>query len=255
MPARPGGPRLSRDVAPGVHRLEHAFVNSYLIVDGDAVTIVDTAFPATWDLLPRVLAAIGRRPGDVAAVVLTHAHFDHLGFAKRIREEWNVPVWAHPEEDYIAAHPYRYAHESPRMLYPFRYPGSVPVIGRMVKAGALLVPGIEDLRPLVPGTELDVPGRPEVVFTPGHTFGHCALHLPDRDALLTGDALVTFNPYTAGTGPQVVSAAATADLEQAFESLALLDAVDAGTVLPGHGEPWRSGVRAATVEARLAGPS
>ena len=32
------------------------------------------------------------------------------------------------------------------------------------------------------------PGRPRVVFTPGHTYGHCALHLPDRDVLLTGDA-------------------------------------------------------------------
>jgi glyoxylase-like metal-dependent hydrolase (beta-lactamase superfamily II) len=31
---------------------------------------------------------------------------------------------------------------------------------------------------------LDVPGSPRVVFSPGHTYGHCALHLPDGDVLL-----------------------------------------------------------------------
>jgi glyoxylase-like metal-dependent hydrolase (beta-lactamase superfamily II) len=35
---------------------------------------------------------------------------------------------------------------------------------------------------------LDVAGRPVVVHTPGHTCGHCCLHLPDRGVLLAGDA-------------------------------------------------------------------
>jgi glyoxylase-like metal-dependent hydrolase (beta-lactamase superfamily II) len=255
MAAPRGGPTITRSVAPGVHRLEHAFVNCYLVVEGDDVTVVDAAFPATWRLLPLALEAVGRRPEDVRALVLTHAHFDHLGFARRIREEWGVPVYGHPAEEYIAAHPYRYAHQSPRLTYPLRYPAILPVMSRMVGAGALTVPGIEDLRPIAPGQTLDVPGRPRVVFSPGHTFGHCALHLIDRDALLSGDALVTFNPYTAGEGPQVVSGAATADLDQAFASLTALEEADTGIVLPGHGAPWRRGIRTATAAARLAGPS
>jgi glyoxylase-like metal-dependent hydrolase (beta-lactamase superfamily II) len=255
MPRRTGGPTLTRNVAPGIHRLEHAFVNAYLVEEGDAVTIIDAAFPATWELLPKALDAIGRRPSDVEALVLTHAHFDHLGFAKRIREEWGVPVWGHAEEQYIASHPYRYAHQSPRLLYPARYPAILPIMARMVGAGALVVPGVDDLRSLLPGAPLDVPGHPEVVLTPGHTFGHCVLHLPDRGALLTGDALVTLDPYTAHRGPQVVSAAATADISQAFASLDLLDELEADVLLPGHGDPWRGGVRAATAAAREAGPS
>jgi glyoxylase-like metal-dependent hydrolase (beta-lactamase superfamily II) len=31
---------------------------------------------------------------------------------------------------------------------------------------------------------LDVPGSLRVVLSPGHTYGDCALHLPDRDVLL-----------------------------------------------------------------------
>jgi glyoxylase-like metal-dependent hydrolase (beta-lactamase superfamily II) len=44
---------------------------------------------------------------------------------------------------------------------------------------------------------LPVPGSPRVVFTPGHTLGHCALHFPERDAVIAGDAVVTLDPYTA----------------------------------------------------------
>jgi glyoxylase-like metal-dependent hydrolase (beta-lactamase superfamily II) len=126
---------------------------------------------------------------------------------------------------------------------------------RMVRAGALAVPGISGLRWMEPFDELQVPGRPRVVFTPGHTYGHCALHLPDRDVVLSGDALVTFNPYTAQVGPQVVSGAATADLDLAFESLDVLAETGASVVLPGHGEPWRHGAESAVAEARLRGPS
>jgi glyoxylase-like metal-dependent hydrolase (beta-lactamase superfamily II) len=250
-----GKGRLIRNVAPGVHQLEHAFVNCYLVEDGDAVTIVDAAFPRTWPLVAKALAAIGRSPADVRALVLTHAHFDHLGFAARAQSEWGVPVWAHPREEYIAAHPYRYAHENARALYPLRYPASIPVLARMTDAGALSVPGVRHLNFFEPGQALDVPGRPRIVFSPGHTFGHSALFLPDRDALLVGDALVTFDPYTGYAGPQIVSGAATADSDEALRSLTALEETGASTVLSGHGAPWFRGIGAAADNARRASRS
>jgi glyoxylase-like metal-dependent hydrolase (beta-lactamase superfamily II) len=250
--------RLTRNVARGIHRLEHAHVNCYLLEDDDrdaGLTLIDTAFPATWPLLQRALEAIGRSPEELRAVVLTHAHFDHLGMARRLREEWDLPLWGHRDDQFIASHPYRYAHESPRLLYAAWYPAILPIMARMTAAGALGVHGVDDLRPLEPGEEVDVPGHPTVLFTPGHTYGHCALHLPDRDAILSGDALVTFNPYTAESGPQVVSAAATADLDMAFASLDAIEQTGARTLLPGHGDPWLDGVASAVAGARAAGPS
>ncbi len=252
---RRGQPVFTKNVAPGIHRLEHAFVNLYLVEDGDGITLVDTGLPTTWPLLLRALAVLERHPADITAIALTHAHFDHLGFARRAQGELGVPVWAHEKERYIAEHPYRYAHENNRLLYPILHPGSIPILGTMAVAGALNVEGITGLRTWEPGATADVPGRPRVVFTPGHTFGHCALHFPDRDTLISGDALVTLDPYTGVTGPQIVSGAATADSVEALMTLDALAATDASVVLPGHGEPWRGGIEAAVDHARAMGPS
>ncbi|HEY8318178.1 MAG TPA: MBL fold metallo-hydrolase [Amnibacterium sp.] len=256
----PIGPRrfqavLTRNVAQGVHRLAHAGVNCYLVEEGRAVTVVDAALPATWPYLRTALEALHRGPSDVAALVLTHAHFDHLGFARRMQEEWDVPVYAHPAERTIAAHPYRYAHENPRASYPIRHPGGVPILAAMAAAGAFRVQGIDEFTEFGPGDELDLPGRLRVVFTPGHTFGHSALLLEGRSALLCGDALVTLDPYTGFTGPRIVAGAATADSAQALDSLRAIAETDADRLLPGHGDPWRTGAAAAAAVARSVGAS
>ncbi|MCU1541118.1 MAG: hypothetical protein JWM01_2065, partial [Arthrobacter sp.] len=96
---------------------------------------------------------------------------------------------------------------------------------------------------------------PEVVFSPGHTSGHCALFLRGRGVLFSGDALVTLDPYTGRTGPRIVAGAATADSGQNLESLTSLERTGAGLVLPGHGDPWTRGIEEAVAIARHQGPA
>ncbi|MDM7831633.1 MBL fold metallo-hydrolase [Cellulomonas edaphi] len=241
------------EVADRVFRIEHAHVNLYLVVEGSDVLIVDAGHPETWDVVGRSLREIGMRPGSVQGLVLTHAHFDHTGFAARAQRQLGVPVWAHPREHYLAAHPYRYAHERPRAAYPVRHPRALPILAAMARAGAWRVPGVRGLLDLPTGETVAVAGSPRVVFTPGHTFGHCALHLPERDVVLSGDALVTLDPYTGLRGPQIVAGAATADSAQALASLDALTDTGATTLLPGHGEPWSAGVVQAVAAARERG--
>jgi glyoxylase-like metal-dependent hydrolase (beta-lactamase superfamily II) len=120
----------------------------------------------------------------------------------------------------------------------------------MTAAGALAVRGVEADRELVDGDVLPVPGSPQVIHTPGHTDGECVFYLPDRAVLLSGDALVTLDPYTARRGPRLVAPAATADSTQAAASLERIACLEATVMLPGHGDPWRDGVAAAVDEAR-----
>ena len=72
---------------------------------------------------------------------------------------------------------------------------------------------------------------------------------------VTGNAVVTLNPYTGGHGPQIVARATTADSAQALRSLDAIAATGATIVLTGHGQPWRRGAAAIADEARRAGIS
>ncbi|GEK23453.1 MBL fold metallo-hydrolase [Cellulomonas xylanilytica] len=244
---------ITSEVADRVYRLAHAYVSCYLVEDDGRVLLVDAGLPAMWPMLADALREHALGPDDVTGLVLTHAHFDHTGFAARAQDRLRVPVWAHEEDFFIAEHPYRYAHENPRALYPIRHPRAVRILASMTRAGALRVPGVRGMHALRAGDLPDAPGSPVVVPTPGHTAGHCALHLLGRDAVLSGDALVTLDPYTGDTGPQIVAGAATADSTQALASLDALAATGATTVLPGHGEPWTAGVASAVQAARATG--
>jgi glyoxylase-like metal-dependent hydrolase (beta-lactamase superfamily II) len=94
-----------------------------------------------------------------------------------------------------------------------------------------------------------------VIFTPGHTHGHCSLLFADRGAVIVGDAFVMLDPYTGRRGPCVVAGAATADSAQALRSLDALAGLPADIALTGHGPPWREGMSAAIERARSAGPA
>jgi glyoxylase-like metal-dependent hydrolase (beta-lactamase superfamily II) len=242
---------LHRDVAEGVHRIGEHFVNWYLVEEGGRITIVDAGLPASWQSLLEALGGIGRSPGDVEALVLTHAHFDHIGFADRARVELGVPVWVHENDASLTKRPWLYMSERS----PLSYLGSrtLPIVASFIRAGAPRVGPIRQVRRFGNEGVLDVPGSPRILFTPGHTLGHVALHLPERDAVISGDALVTHDPYTDTRGPRVVARAATADSERALASLELLANSGAGTLLPGHGEPWRDGAESAVREARRVG--
>src|SRR3712207_4217698 len=95
------------NAADGIHRIADAYTNWYLVEDGGRLTVVDAGVPTSWSSLQEALARIGRTSADVEAVVLTHAHFDHVGFAERARKELHVPIYVHENDAPLVRHPSR----------------------------------------------------------------------------------------------------------------------------------------------------
>ena len=238
-------------VAEGVHHARAKHVSWVLVTEGDAVTLVDTGYPGDRARLFRSLELVGRSVSDVAAVVLTHGHPDHIGSAEHLRSGEGVRVLAH-EREAPNARGERIEQIGELTILRNAWRPSVLVWAMdVLRLGAATVERLGELDTFSDGA-LDVPGHPTVVHTPGHTSGHCALHLPDRGALLVGDALMTGHAVDGRHhGPQLMPAFFNTDTEQARRSLQRLRDLPADVVVPGHG-PAHRGTPASAVDLALA---
>jgi glyoxylase-like metal-dependent hydrolase (beta-lactamase superfamily II) len=86
------------ELADGVFHVGRPGTNWQLLVEGDAVTLADAAWPRDLRLVAESLETIARRPEDVAVILLTHAHRDHLGTAAEVHRRYGTPVTSHVDE-------------------------------------------------------------------------------------------------------------------------------------------------------------
>ena len=236
-------------LAEGLVRLGTAYVNWYLVGDGSGVTVVDAGVPGYRPQLEPGLNLLGNSLGDVRAILLTHSDGDHTGVATALREETGAPVHLHPD-DAESARKSGAKKTDESMLAELRHPGTYRLFWEFGRNGGARPPVLDDTIAIADGQELDLPGKPRVIHTPGHTPGHVAYLFADHGALFVGDALCTWHPTRGRRGAQLM--AFNVSTPQSVESLGAIEGLDAGLVLVGHGEPWTDGPAAAAARAREA---
>ncbi len=247
-----------REVAPGVHRLGDHVVNFYLIEHPDGVVLIDAGLPGHRRQLAERLDRFGHRIEDIRAVLLTHGHPDHTGLAGPLSRA-GAQVWIHERDAPILRDGPRSAmrHARPErgmLPYLLRRPSALATPLALARQGGFTAPPVTGFQTFAGDRDLDqVPGRPQAVMLPGHTDGSTAYLFADRGLVFTGDALVTHDGLTGHTGPTVVCRAFTHDTATAVASLDRLADLPATLVLPGHGDPFPGGPRAAADQARAAG--
>lgn len=242
-------PRLTvTQVADGVHLASTGLVNWILAEEDGQVTLVDAGYPGDAARVRESLDRIGRSLDDVAAVLVTHAHVDHIGGI-----EWcglAAPVLTGAEEVPHAKREFLQQAGEIDVLLRAWNPRVLLWSLRILGVGATQDVAVPEIAACATGTPLDLPGRPVAVPTPGHTSGHTAYHFEGAGAVATGDALVTGHPVTGVRGPHLLPDFFTHDPEQAAAGLDALAALDAGIVLPGHGDEWTGSMRDAVERAR-----
>src|SRR6516165_790815 len=219
-----------------------------------SAALVDAGTPGDWQLFLRTLDTLGRRLDDLDAVVLTHAHPDHVGFAERARREGPTSVWVHNDDAAVAQGAKLGKGDAGLARYLARTEFYRTFISLFRHNATKIIPVVE-VSTFADDEVLDVPGKPRAVHIPGHTPGNAVLFLEPRRALLTGDTLVTHNPLTGRTGLQVMPSGFNSDTAQALASLSALENLNAEIILPAHGDPWHGPVSQAVQLARAAGTS
>lgn len=195
------------------------FVNAYLVLEDDGITLVDTTIKGA---RKKLLAAAEGLGAPIVRIALTHAHGDHVGSV----------------DELVAVMP------GVEVLISER---DAPLL---TKADMSLRPGEpqDKLRGGYPGIETaptamfvagDRVGSLEVVAAPGHTPGQVAF-LDTRDGtLLCGDAYTTLGGVRTTAKPSFpfpLAAMSTWSRATALESAKALRALDPQRLAPGHGK-------------------
>jgi glyoxylase-like metal-dependent hydrolase (beta-lactamase superfamily II) len=230
------------EVADGIFRLGTRWANFYLLVDGHEATLVDAGYPRYWPQVTQALDGLGLPANSIAAVLVTHHHVDHVGTAEQVRRSTGATVHVHEHDAEIVCGERR-SHVPPGFYRQSWRPSMTRYLAHTVAVGGARYRPVAEAAVLSEDGALDVPGRPRIVQTPGHTAGHCSVAVDDRRVLFAGDAMVNFD-YASGERGLALHRF-NEDRQRAFQSLARLDGVDADVVLFGHGDPWSQGSKRA----------
>ncbi|MBX9397310.1 MBL fold metallo-hydrolase [Streptomyces sp. TRM72054] len=239
-----------QQVADGTYLVHGSNTNWVILQDGDAITLVDTGYLGDRQRLLDSLAAVGSSPEAVAAVLITHAHNDHLGSAEYLRETYGTPVYLHEAEVPHARREFLHQVSVGRVLRNGWRPGVLPWAVHAIRSGGTAHVPVSSPQPFPAAGPLDLPGRPVPVHTPGHTAGHCVFLLPGAGAVISGDALVSGHATSRIKGPQLLPDMFHHERARALASLELIEGLPADVLLPGHGPVHRGAVRDAARQAR-----
>ncbi|CAL9326719.1 MBL fold metallo-hydrolase [Streptomyces sp. SudanB52_2052] len=237
-------------VVDGTYLVHGSNTNWVILTEGDAVTLVDTGYPGDREQLLASLAEVGSAPEAVAAVLITHAHNDHLGSAEYLRATYGTPVYLHEAEVPHARREFLHQVSVGTVLGNGWRPGVLPWAVHALRSGGTAHIPVTAPQAFPAEGALDLPGRPVPVHTPGHTDGHCAYHLPGTGVLISGDALVSGHPTSRVVGPQLLPDMFHRERSRAVASLDVLARLEGELLLPGHGPVHRGPVGDAAHRAR-----
>jgi glyoxylase-like metal-dependent hydrolase (beta-lactamase superfamily II) len=229
--------RNELEIASGIYHFDTGPFNWYIIEENEELTLVDAGFPGHYNVFKKGLKTLGFKIEDLKAIILTHAHSDHVGFANRLKKETGVPIYIHTDDKKMAGRILQLPWYG--LLSNAWRPYILKMLLTAIWNGILRIPTIKEVITFNDGDVLNVPGKPLVIHMPGHTNGSCSFYIKDRKVLFSGDNLVAQNTMQGKDGdPQIMHPLLNKDFKEAHKSLDLLKNLGEVIMLSGHGKPW-----------------
>lgn len=220
-------------------------VNPYLILAEEPI-VVDTGvkLPEAWAALGTRLKEFGLAIGDIRHLLITHAHVDHYGQAKKIKEASGCKVYANVKEkpQLEREHGMASSLDSPNTQF-FREWGVPEQLIRTNLQGqkmstSLLDPIGVDVC-LEDGKAVELAGvkiRP--VWVPGHAIGHTVYIIDEWKCMFSADHLLPdISPVPLLNFPDPAKKAKTRSLVEWLDSLTKVEPEPIRVAFPSHGEP------------------
>jgi len=148
------------------------YVYSY-VLNSDEPCLIDSGVAGSETEIFKVLEEQGRNPADLAVLLLTHSHPDHIGGARTIQSTSDCSIWSHPEARTWVENVDKQFADRP-----------VPGFHALVEGSVAIERELEDLEIVeVGGTSL------QVFYTPGHSRCSLSLFCEESGILFSGDAI------------------------------------------------------------------
>jgi len=221
-----------RQIVPGVYLIEGLRISHvYVIVTDDKLILVDSATANDADRIVHEIEQASFAISDLQAIIITHAHSDHIGSLSELVRRSGAEVWAHRAEVPFVQKKEPMPAASPVMRLLFRLSDRL--------AAGQTAPVVH--RALEDGERIEALGGLRVVHTPGHTPGSICLYAPAHKLLFCGDAMFNVHPLTGRKGLRPAIRLPSCDMEQVRASVHRLTELEVEILCPGHGEPILSG--------------
>jgi len=175
-------------ISPAIHAIRHSFkipvapnisidrfVYSYIIC-GETITLIDTGVAGGEVQIFETIRSSGRSPSEIALIVLTHSHPDHIGSASAIQQKTGCSIAAHHAERVWIEDVDLQSRERP-------VPGFATLVGGSVNIDHELNEG-DSIEP-----DETREGEMQVFSTPGHSAGSISLFMHNEGALFSGDSI------------------------------------------------------------------
>ena len=202
--------------------------NCYLLKSRPCNVLIDTGYKGKAKIILDFLENNGISPNSIGLIILTHAHYDHIGNALEIKKITGAKILLHKDDMPLL----NSGITDSQSTKPLNIWGKI-----LLSKISSIDTSFNSLKPdIIIESEFDLSGygiNGRIIHTPGHSKGSISVILESGYAFI-GDLAMNGMPLRIGAGEPIFGD----DIKEIYQSWKKLVENNANTLYPSHGNPF-----------------